>query len=318
MRAARRIGRNMTDNPQHERLRTAIAQFLQAFDRVPTVIFDADGVIYAFEPAYLAHHNRRNPDLPPVHGPFTNWDLGHERTPEVADALQESMRTLDWSDCVPYPDALTTIPLLLELGLDLSVATAHRVDNVYSPSAKIWQFHENFHGLLDNRVQVGIDKTRVVGDFLIDDKPEVTGVLTPQWEHVYFTQEYNKHLPGPRASWDDMVEVLAGLIESKLPDALSENTEHAETALIDTSSHFGALSARRKAEADLEEQQVEVTSNEAELDTEQEPVVAELTETSTDDTLAAVAMPWEDEEQPELLPVVDVTWDDLIKGGDDK
>ncbi len=35
------------------------------------------------------------------------------------------------------------------------------------------------------------DKTLVKGDYLIDDKPEITGVLEPNWKHIVFRQPYN-------------------------------------------------------------------------------------------------------------------------------
>jgi 5'-nucleotidase len=36
------------------------------------------------------------------------------------------------------------------------------------------------------------DKTLVKGDFLIDDRPEIIGVVTPVWEHVVFDKPYNR------------------------------------------------------------------------------------------------------------------------------
>ncbi len=54
------------------------------------------------------------------------------------------------------------------------------------------------------------DKTLVKGDFLIDDKPEILGaVKNPDWEHIYFTQPYNKNLEGLRIDdWSKWREVV--------------------------------------------------------------------------------------------------------------
>lgn len=43
------------------------------------------------------------------------------------------------------------------------------------------------------RLIITKDKTQVVGDYLIDDKPEITGLLAnPSWEHIVFEQPYNQ------------------------------------------------------------------------------------------------------------------------------
>lgn len=205
-----------TVDAQIERLRTAVARFQEQFGRVPTVAFDADGVIYDFDNPYLAHHNRSNPNLPPVTGPFESFDVGYGQPEEVAQALEVSMQTLDWSELSPYPEALAVLPVLVEVGLDLSIATAHKVSNTYSPAAKVYQFHRDFGGYFDDRIQIGKDKTRVVADFLVDDKPEVVGALFPMWDHIRFTQHYNRDLPGVHVVWETMFEVLAAVIEAKV------------------------------------------------------------------------------------------------------
>ncbi len=59
------------------------------------------------------------------------------------------------------------------------------------------------------KVILAHDKTLAFGNFLIDDKPDITGVNPyPEWEHVVFTHNYNKDLAGPRldswAHWDQL------------------------------------------------------------------------------------------------------------------
>ena len=53
------------------------------------------------------------------------------------------------------------------------------------------------------------DKTLVRGDVLIDDKPEIKGILTPTWEHVLFDQPYNRDVTSKRRlTWNNWREVL--------------------------------------------------------------------------------------------------------------
>ncbi len=49
------------------------------------------------------------------------------------------------------------------------------------------------------RVILTDDKTAIMGDFLIDDKPKViTGLFEPVWERIVFDQHYNQNVPGRR------------------------------------------------------------------------------------------------------------------------
>ena len=53
------------------------------------------------------------------------------------------------------------------------------------------------------------DKTLIHGDILIDDKPEVKGVVNPVWEHVVFDKPYNRKTShARRMTWKNFKEVL--------------------------------------------------------------------------------------------------------------
>lgn len=309
---------------QIDRLRAAVLSFLQANGRVPTVAFDADGVIYEFEGPYIAHHNRCNPHLPPVVGPFERFDVGYGQTEEVADALQESMRTLDWSELEPYEEARHVLRVLVEVGLDLSIATAHRTDNTYSPAAKVYQFHRDFDGYFDDRIQVGIDKTRVVADFLVDDKPEVKGKLSPMWDHLRFTKLYNRDLPGIHVTWETMFEVLASVIEAKVSGRTltPAPAQVADTVLPDIAPDEVVAEdsdASQDVESDeaFEEGRQSVTGPIPGWDAEDEGPKGPVTD--EDDEPLAVPMPWVEEDALPAGPVVeDLTWESIVKGGDEK
>lgn len=60
------------------------------------------------------------------------------------------------------------------------------------------------------------DKTVVHGRILLDDKPDIGGLLMGRqsWQQVVFSAPYNRHLPGPRvddwSQWRDVIEPLLG------------------------------------------------------------------------------------------------------------
>ena len=66
-----------------------------------------------------------------------------------------------------------------------------------------------------SRLIIARDKTHIQGAILIDDKPSVTGSQEAKWQHVLFSQPWNRHISDtPRmASWHEwpqtVVQVLA-------------------------------------------------------------------------------------------------------------
>lgn len=55
------------------------------------------------------------------------------------------------------------------------------------------------------------DKTLVRGDYLIDDKPEITGLLFPSWKHILFDQPFNRHIIDKvrmNIDWSNWKEVI--------------------------------------------------------------------------------------------------------------
>ena len=54
------------------------------------------------------------------------------------------------------------------------------------------------------------DKTVVKADILIDDKPVITGVENPEWEHIIFDQPYNRQIKDKRridwGNWKSVIE----------------------------------------------------------------------------------------------------------------
>jgi len=53
------------------------------------------------------------------------------------------------------------------------------------------------------------DKTLVKGKLLIDDRPEIKGAATPEWEHILYDRPYNRNIKDKRRlTWGNWKEVL--------------------------------------------------------------------------------------------------------------
>lgn len=48
----------------------------------------------------------------------------------------------------------------------------------------------------------------IYGDFLIDDKPNVTGKFFPKWKHLVFERAYNQNSQRTKVNWENWERVL--------------------------------------------------------------------------------------------------------------
>jgi 5'-nucleotidase len=73
-----------------------------------------------------------------------------------------------------------------------------------------YQWIEKHFGFeMTKKIILTRDKTLIKGDYLIDDKPYVDGIIDPQWEQVYFSQPYNKDCRGKHIDdWTKWREVI--------------------------------------------------------------------------------------------------------------
>jgi 5'-nucleotidase len=61
-----------------------------------------------------------------------------------------------------------------------------------------------------NRIILTKDKTLIKADYIIDDKPEISGVENmPAWEHIIFDRPYNRQVNKRRITWETWKDVMA-------------------------------------------------------------------------------------------------------------
>lgn len=110
----------------------------------------------------------------------------------------------------PIPRAVEAVRKMIELGHHVFICTAPLSDYEHCVIEK-YQWVENHFGRdFTKRMIVTKDKTLVHGDILIDDKPEIIGLIKPTWEHVLFEAPYNRnHINGRKIiNWSNWREVL--------------------------------------------------------------------------------------------------------------
>jgi len=108
---------------------------------------------------------------------------------------------------------------MLDKGFEVFICTAPPTISHHAAQEKWEWIRQHLGDAWLNRMILTTDKTPVRGDFLIDDKPRITGRFSvPLWRQVLFDAPYNREGVGSRPvlqKWSDWEKVVQ--------DALSAN-----------------------------------------------------------------------------------------------
>ncbi len=189
-----------------------------------TVLVDMDSVLCDWEQGFVDVFRREYPELPCAGvGERFTFDLfaglGND---EIAATHAIMDRPGFYRDLAPIPGGADALNTMLDLGIDAVVCTSPWPSNATCASDKLtWLDTHIGHGW-SSRAIITKDKTRVRGDILIDDRPNVSGAENPTWEQVYFTQSYNRDCAGRRIdSWAEWADVILGTPLARIPFGFS-------------------------------------------------------------------------------------------------
>lgn len=138
---------------------------------------------------------------------------GDEHTLDIVNAAMCDPRL--YAELEPIEGAAQALGEMAELH-EVRICSTPEKDNPACAGAKYAAMTEHFGKDWAKRVILTHDKTMVHGRLLIDDKPQIKGLLSPRqsWQQVAFAQPYNVDFPGPRlerwADWREVVEPLLG------------------------------------------------------------------------------------------------------------
>ncbi|WP_066800682.1 5' nucleotidase, NT5C type [Moraxella oblonga] len=166
------------------------------------ILIDQDNVLANFDKGMVDCFCKQFPHLP----------LNKERTkfywaddyPEYANYFSQIYTTKGFFEHLePMNGAIDAIKALLAFGHDVRICTSPISDYRHCVNEKfIWvEKHLGFDWT--KRLILTKDKSWVRGDILIDDKPIITGSLTPTWTHWHYLHSYNAHLPNKKVVWTD-------------------------------------------------------------------------------------------------------------------
>lgn len=177
------------------------------------ILIDMDVPIADYERQLLSRWRQARPDAPFV--PLADrkaFYAHHDYSDEYRDAVAALRDEPGFFESMPPTDgAIEAIKAMADAGLSVWICTAPASRHPTCAQEKL-AFTTRHLGIeWNDRVIIAKDKTLVRGDILIDDKPSVTGVMTPVWEHVIFDSPPNRHVTGKRRiNWSTWRSLLLG------------------------------------------------------------------------------------------------------------
>lgn len=109
------------------------------------------------------------------------------------------------------PGSVASVKEMKARGAEIFICTTAPKRNIYAPSEKREWIRKHLGPDWVDKFVLTHDKTLVIGDYLIDDRPEVKGAAQPTWEHIIYSQPYNFNVQGlKRMTWDNWEKVFEG------------------------------------------------------------------------------------------------------------
>lgn len=183
--------------------------------RAKVILVDQDSVLADFEGELLRIWRKKYPDRAYV-------PVEKRQTFYIADDYPEEfkadVRLIHNSpgfiaNLPPIPGGIEAVLEMKRQGHIVKICTSPLTRNIDSMKEKHdWVQRHLGRDWVKNLI-ITSDKTMVAGDYLIDDKPEITGVMVPTWEHIIFDAPYNRHIQGRRrlVGWSGWQEVIPNL-----------------------------------------------------------------------------------------------------------
>lgn len=137
--------------------------------------------------------------------PPRSWDVASRGYPaDVLCCVYAWINAPNWYRSLPpLPGAKEVLEGLEAQGHSVYLCSSPPPFNPWASQEKRAWVREQLGLFWEPRLILTGDKTQVRGDILIDDRPWISGSVSPTWKHILYHQPYNEGLLRPRIlSWD--------------------------------------------------------------------------------------------------------------------
>jgi 5'-nucleotidase len=188
------------------------------------ILVDMDSTIAGFIDELTNRWMMEYPDFPPI----PKEQITEFRIDEIYGKLYGEWAQKAIINIYQGPNFFNNLPIfdgavkalneMVEEGHDVFFCSTPCTEYVYCVHDKYAWIDKHFGREWVEKVILTRDKTFVSADYIIDDKPEITGVQTPAlWKHIYFTQPHNINSEGPRINhWSEWKDVINELEANKI------------------------------------------------------------------------------------------------------
>ncbi len=178
-----------------------------------TILFDMDGVFADSIDGFNRMWQKLFPGVPFIpYEKITEFYIENLYPVEQNEMVKKVWGTEGlFYNLKPIPGAFEAMEEIRRKVRDVAICTCPCESKYCKPEKEMW-VRDHLGNFWVDRLMIETDKTKVLGDILIDDKPRITGSRTPSWEHVLYTHPWNKNVVGKRRlTWDNWREVLTEL-----------------------------------------------------------------------------------------------------------
>ena len=179
------------------------------------ILVDIDGPLADFESEFLKKWKEKFPGdffipFEQRKNFFLNDDYPEHLRKKAADIIEASGF---FAELAPVPGGIDAIKKMAALGHRVFLCTSDIYMNKTGLADKrMWVKKYLGHDFAKTMIFTR-DKTLVRGDYLVDDKPEITGMFAPEWEHIIFDQPFNRNITNKSrikidwSNWEDIIQV---------------------------------------------------------------------------------------------------------------
>ena len=175
------------------------------------ILVDQDNVLADFDGGFLAAWRAAHPEAPYVpHAERRAWNPRDDLPPEHREAAMRVYAARNFFRDLPaIPGGRSALERMLELGWNVRICTSP-IERYEHCVAEKFAWVERYLGPeWCRRIVLTADKTVVHGDWLLDDKVQITGSRAPTWRHALFDANHNRRVAHPqRIDWNNWYEVL--------------------------------------------------------------------------------------------------------------
>jgi 5'-nucleotidase len=177
------------------------------------ILIDLDGPLADLEGEFLTRWKKKYPGelfvpFEERKNFFLNDDYPEHLRKQAADILEASGF---FADLAPVTGGIDAMKKMVAAGHKVVMCTSDIYMNKTGLADKRAWVEKHLGRDLAKTMIFTRDKTLVRGDYLIDDKPTITGALTPEWKHIIFDQPFNRNSGAAlriKMDWSNWEEIL--------------------------------------------------------------------------------------------------------------